>query len=95
MIVSQDYLNAKKEISNLLVSEEFIEYFDEESARIDFALKVKRLTSKLNISQEELAKKMHVKPSYISRILNGKSDFTMSTLYKICHSLGARVELIV
>ncbi len=95
MSSKQNYINAKKDIKDLVNSEDFKQFYDEESARLEFALKIKRLINKLNISQEELAEKMHVKPSYVSRIINGKSDFTMSTLYKICSSLGVRLELVV
>ena len=55
-------------------------------------LKESRL--KANLTQEELARKIGTKKSYISRIENGKSDIQLSTLYKLFEQgLGMKVQL--
>jgi len=55
-------------------------------------LKESRLNA--NLTQEELARKIGTKKSYISRIENGKSDIQLSTLYKLFEQgLGMKVQL--
>ena len=48
-----------------------------------------------NLTQEQLAKKVGTKKSYISRLENGKCDIQLSTLYRIFEEgLGKRINLI-
>ncbi len=57
-------------------------------------LKISRRDAKL--TQEELAKKVGTKKSYISRLENGKCDIQLSTLYRIFEEgLGKRISLII
>jgi ribosome-binding protein aMBF1 (putative translation factor) len=47
-----------------------------------------------NLTQEELAKKIGAKKSYISRIENGHTDIQLSTLYKLIElGLGLKLNL--
>ncbi len=49
-----------------------------------------------NLTQEELAKKIGTKKSYISRLENGKCDIQLSTLYKIFETgLGREIRLTI
>ncbi len=57
-------------------------------------LKEARRESKL--TQEQLAKRIGTKKSYISRIENGSCDIQLSTLYHIFEDgLGKRISLLI
>ena len=74
-------------------------------ARTEFEIKAKafligemikdeRRTAKM--TQEQLAKKIGTRKSFISRIESGKSDIQLSTLYRLLElGLGKKVDLIV
>jgi len=48
------------------------------------------------LTQEQLAKKVGTKKSYISRLENGKCDIQLSTLYRIFEEgLGRRISLLI
>jgi ribosome-binding protein aMBF1 (putative translation factor) len=48
------------------------------------------------ITQEDLAKKIGAKKSFISRIENGHSDIQLSTLYRLIElGLNRRVSLVI
>ncbi len=48
------------------------------------------------ITQEELAKRIGAKKSFISRIKNGQSDIQLSTLYRLIElGLGKKVSLMI
>lgn len=51
---------------------------------------------KAKLTQEQLAKKVGTKKSYISRLENGKCDIQLSTLYRIFEDgLGKRISLLI
>jgi HTH-type transcriptional regulator / antitoxin HipB len=57
-------------------------------------LKAARLEAKM--TQEQLAKKVGTKKSYISRLENGKCDIQLATLYKIFEfGLGKKINLVI
>lgn len=57
-------------------------------------IKEERRLAKL--TQEELAKKIGTKKSFISRIENGHSDIQLSTLYRLIEiGLGRKVRLTI
>jgi len=62
---------------------------------LDFKIGVtiKELWKDVKLTQEELATMLHTKKSYISRIENQAEDIRLSTLLKIAHVLGKRVDI--
>ena len=57
---------------------------------------IEEARKKLNMTQDELAKKSGTNKSYISRIENDASDIRLSTLMRIIHSgLGGKFKLSV
>ena len=46
------------------------------------------------ITQQELAEKLHVSKSYISKIEKGLISPSVSTFYRIINALGMRVEVV-
>lgn len=47
-----------------------------------------------NVTQTELAARIHTTKSYISKIENGVLTPSVSTFYKIIEALGFRVEIV-
>ena len=57
---------------------------------------IKEERKQANLTQEELAKKIGAKKSYISRIENGKTDIQLSTLYRLIElGLGRKINLTI
>lgn len=54
-------------------------------------LKMERLSQ--GLTQEELAKKIGTKKSFISRVENGHVDIQLSTLLRLFNGLGKRVAV--
>lgn len=55
---------------------------------------LKEERKKNNLTQDELAERLQVKKSFISRIENGKVDIQLSTLLKILEGLGLRMSIV-
>lgn len=57
---------------------------------------LKEEREKRNLTQEELAKKLNKKRSYISRIENNGSSINLKTLQEIVEvGLGGKIEILV
>lgn len=95
-----------KKIQNAVDEKELISYADikkkwslkkrarigEKTHFIMAAMKVRELREKQKLSQSTLAKKMHVKREFISRVESGGQNITLDTLYRIGEALGKEVE---
>lgn len=57
------------------------------------AFELRELRKKQKLSQDALAKKMHVKREFISRIESGAQNITLETLYRIGKAMGKNVEV--
>ena len=69
--------------------------FEEKAQYFVISEMLKDARKEANMTQEQLAKKVGTKKSYISRLENGKCDIQLSTLYRIFEfGLGKRVNLI-
>ena len=60
---------------------------------IKAAIELRKLRKALNVSQNELAKKMLVKREFISRIESGRQNVTLDTLYRIAEVTGRKLQL--
>jgi len=68
--------------------------FESESKAFMIGEMLKEARKKAKISQEDLARKIGTKKSYISRLENGKIDVQLSTLFRIVEvGLGRQVNL--
>ena len=69
--------------------------FEERAQYYVISEMLKEARKEAQITQEQLAKKVGTKKSYISRLENGKCDIQLSTLYRIFEfGLGKRVNLL-
>lgn len=69
--------------------------FEEKAQYFVISEMLKEARKEANMTQEQLAKKVGTKKSYISRLENGKCDIQLSTLYRIFEfGLGKRVNLL-
>jgi len=71
----------------------FAENFDEGYLDFKIGVTIKGLRKEARLTQEALALMLHTKKSYISRIENQAEDIRLSTLLKIAHVLGKRVDI--
>ncbi|MCX6164998.1 MAG: helix-turn-helix transcriptional regulator [Ignavibacteriae bacterium] len=69
--------------------------FEEKAQYFVISEMLKDARREANMTQEQLAKKVGTKKSYISRLENGKCDIQLSTLYRIFEEgLGRHINLI-
>jgi len=64
---------------------------------MDFAQTVKEIRNRLNISQEQLARELHISFATVNRWENGKNSPNMlakKTLFDFCKEKGLEEELI-
>jgi len=57
------------------------------STAFNIAIKVHARLDELNMTQKDLSEKLGVSRSYVSQILNGKTNMTLATLMKLAQSL--------
>lgn len=69
--------------------------FDRDAEAFILAERLKEERKKAGLTQDELARRIGTKKTYISRIENGKSDVQLSTLFKIFQGLGKRVNITI
>ena len=71
------------------------EKFDVETEAFCLAQTLKEERLRAGLTQEQLAKKIGTKKTYISRLENGKADIQLNTLFRIFEGLGRRVVLTI
>lgn len=70
--------------------------FEERAQYFVISEMLKESRREAQLTQEQLAKKVGTKKSYISRLENGKCDIQLSTLYRIFEEgLGRRISLLI
>ncbi len=65
----------------------------EEKRILELALRLGEARRAKNLTQEKLAKKVHMKPEAISRLESGTHNMTVETLVRVAGALGKRVEI--
>lgn len=68
--------------------------FDEEAYAFYTGQILLEARREAKVTQSELAKKINVTKSYISRIENGAINPSVGTFYRIMNALGLRVEIV-
>jgi transcriptional regulator with XRE-family HTH domain len=62
---------------------------------MDYGKAIKKIRNARNLSQKDLAERINLAPSYISRIEAGERKPTIETLEKIAKELQAPMHLII
>jgi len=75
--------------SNKLLSQARIR----EPADVTFGMLLRQYRLAAGLTQEELAQRLKTKKTAISRIENHAEDIKLSTLEKVAHALGKRLEV--
>lgn len=70
------------------------EAFEARSKAFYFCEMLKEKRKEAKLSQKSLAEKADVKPSFLSRVENGKVDVQLSTLIKILNGMGMSLQII-
>lgn len=62
-------------------------------AILQFTEDIVREMDRQGISRTELARRLGSTPAYVTKILRGKVNFTLSTMMKLAHALGSEVQV--
>ena len=71
----------------------FAQGYDEGYEQFKIGAVLKQARERAGLTQEELALRVHTKKTAISRIENHAEDIKLSTLEKVAHALGKRLEV--
>jgi DNA-binding XRE family transcriptional regulator len=71
----------------------FAEGYDEGYKQFKIGVELKQARESAGLTQEELARRLNTKKTAISRIENHAEDIKLSTLEKVAHALGKRLEV--
>lgn len=84
---------SKKSFSALFEAAERHEEYWTERAIIEFTEALSRWMEAKKISQAELAAAIDVSQPYISKVVRGNVNFTLATMTRLTHALGAEVHI--
>jgi transcriptional regulator with XRE-family HTH domain len=62
---------------------------------LEFTLQLHQLKEKKRISNKQLAEKVGVSSAYITKVFNGKANFTIATMTKLCRAIGGKIVIHV
>ncbi len=68
--------------------------FDAHADKAVLGTLIAQMRKSQNLTQTELAEKLHNKQEYISRIESGKTDIRLSTFLKILHILNFKLQAV-
>ncbi len=71
----------------------FAEGYDEGYEQFKIGIMLKQARESAGLTQEELAQRVKTKKTAISRIENHAEDIKLSTLEKVAHALGKRLQV--
>jgi transcriptional regulator with XRE-family HTH domain len=63
-----------------------------EGAILDFTDDVCRLMDEIGVSRVELARRIGTSPAYVTKLLRGNVNFTLSTMVRVARALHATVK---
>ena len=81
-------------LTKSLKSEEFKEAYNEELFRLKIAAEIKNLRTQKRMTQETFAVKANMPQSVIARIEGGKHSISLTTLNRVAHALGKKIQLV-
>jgi len=73
---------------------EFRKAFDEEEVCVSLAIQIAKIRQKKNLTQQELAKRLHTTQQTISRLENiDNRSYSLRTLIELAHVLEKRLKV--
>lgn len=84
---------SKKSFSALFEAAERHDEYWTERVIIEFTEALSRWIEAKGVSQADLAAAIGVSQPYISKVLKGNVNFTLATMTKLAHALGAEVHI--
>lgn len=75
--------------------EEFAEDFEEGYEQFKIGVMLRQARESVGLTQEELARRLKIKKSAISRIENHAEDIKLSTLERVATALGKRLQISI
>lgn len=82
-----------KYLDEQLQNPEFKKEWDENELEYQLMMMILRARNEQNLTQSELAERTGIRQSNISRIEKGQALPSISTLCKIAHGLGKRLQI--
>lgn len=79
--------------AKLMKNKKAQEAYEAEDAMFNFIEKVKAEMVKKHLTYYAVAKKAQIDHQILARILNGQKNAEVSTLVKVAHGVGAKLEL--
>lgn len=67
--------------------------YNVEGSILDFTEDLCRLMDEKDVSRAELARRIETSPAYITKILRGNSNFTLSSMVRIAMALDSEVRI--
>jgi len=64
-----------------------------ESAILDFTEEISRLMEEKQVTRAELARRINSSQAYITKVLRGNVNFTLTTMTKLARALGVIVHI--
>ena len=92
-IVKIDLRENYPELYDLINSEEYKRYDQEQMLQFNLRQKIRQIIKQSKLTQEELSEKMGMKQPQLSRFISGKKGFSWKTLEKFCLATGAKIDL--
>jgi transcriptional regulator with XRE-family HTH domain len=66
-----------------------------ELAALDFTANLQQTMQALNVTRTELAARIDTSPAYVTKVMNGSTNFTLKTMAILAHALGQKVRIVL
>ena len=64
-----------------------------ELATLDFTAELDERMRQLDMSRAELAQRIGTSPAYVTKVLNGRTNFTIFSMASLAHAVGRKVTI--
>jgi transcriptional regulator with XRE-family HTH domain len=66
-----------------------------EVATLDFTGALHKKMQELNVNRTELANRIDASPAYVTKIMNGTTNFTIKSMTALAHAVGQKVRIVL
>lgn len=67
--------------------------YETEGAKLEFTEQIVALMDDEGVTKSVLAERLNVAPAYVTKVLQGTTNFTLESMVKLARSLGADLHL--